>query len=276
MIIQNNQLKLEITENGGEMSSLILKDKQLEVLWQGDEAHWKGKNPTLFPMVGNTYTKDYEWQGKKYAMKNHGLVRYAVLECVEHTESKIVMQLKANADTLAQYPFDFTYQIQYELIENSVVITYRITNNGEEDMPFTFGLHPAFNVSDYAKAKLVYSSTQHMTQLRLPDLQENAVSIKEWPLSHEQIEATQTIVYKDFQAAYVDLVQPDYTLRMSTLGYPYLALWTSDPTANFICIEPWYGRGDQEPNDYAFDKRPGMMSLASHRDFVTSTSISLF
>ena len=44
-------------------------------MYQGNTDFWGGKNPTLFPMVGNTFSKTYEINGKSYAMKNHGLER---------------------------------------------------------------------------------------------------------------------------------------------------------------------------------------------------------
>ena len=47
MIIENDVLRLEVCEAGGEIASLKYKKKDLEVMWQGDEKHWKGRNPTL-------------------------------------------------------------------------------------------------------------------------------------------------------------------------------------------------------------------------------------
>ena len=64
-ILENNVLKLECTEKGGEMLHLVKKSTNRETLYQGDQG-WSGRNPSLFPMVGNTYTKDYEIDGKKY------------------------------------------------------------------------------------------------------------------------------------------------------------------------------------------------------------------
>ena len=57
------------------------------------------KNPSLFPMVGNTYTNDYTIEGKSYAMKNHGLIRYATLTCRQDDGKQIVMELNSNEDT---------------------------------------------------------------------------------------------------------------------------------------------------------------------------------
>ena len=117
-ILENGVLKLECTEKGGEMLHLVKKSTNHETLYQGDQG-WSGRNPSLFPMVGNTYTKDYEIDGKKYAMKNHGLIRYATLKG-ESQEDGLVFSLDANEDTLAQYPFNFHFEIGYKLDGNKV------------------------------------------------------------------------------------------------------------------------------------------------------------
>ena len=137
-ILENDVLKLECTEKGGEMLHLVKKSTNHETLYQGDQG-WSGRNPSLFPMVGNTYTKDYEIDGKKYAMKNHGLIRYATLKG-ERKEDELVFSLDANEDTLAQYPFNFHFEIGYKLDGNKVLIQYHVKNNDSKDMPFGFGL----------------------------------------------------------------------------------------------------------------------------------------
>lgn len=123
-ILENNVLKLECTEKGGEMLHLVKKSTNHETLYQGDQG-WSGRNPSLFPMVGNTYTKDYKIDGKKYAMKNHGLIRYATLKG-ESIEDELVFCLDANEETLAQYPFNFHFEIGYKLDGNKVLIQYHV------------------------------------------------------------------------------------------------------------------------------------------------------
>ena len=270
MIIENEQLKLEVCHEGGEIQSLIYKKKGLEVMWQGSADHWKGKNPTLFPIVGNTYSKDYQIDGKTYAMKNHGLIRYATLKCVKNSPDEIVMELKSDENTLAQYPFEFTYQIRYKLMDNRVIITYQITNDSNVEMPFTFGLHPGFNVSDFDKAVLKYACPEKATQIHLGNVYESEVELYEWPLSHQEIADASTIVYKNLKSPYVDLMMPEYNLRMSIEGYPFFAIWSSDMTAPFICLEPWYGHADFEPSNCAFEDREGMMQLSPNKSFMTS------
>lgn len=271
MIIENEYLRLEVSYQGGEIQSLKYKKKDLEVMWQGDSNHWKGKNPSLFPIVGNTYSKDYEINGKTYAMKNHGLIRYATLECIKKSQDEITMQLRSNEETLAQYPFEFNYQIKYKLIDNRVMISYLITNLSENVMPFTFGLHPGFNVFNYDESKLVYACPEDATRIVINEdkVRYEKVQLHEWKLSRDEIIDAATLVYKDLKSPYVDLVMPEYKLRMSIQGYPFFAVWTSDLSADFICLEPWYGHADFEKVNVPFEKREGMLSLSPNKSFVT-------
>ena len=132
------------TEQGGEITSFLDKQTGIQYMYQGDTPYWGGKNPTLFPMVGSTYTKDYVIDGKTYAMKNHGLIRYMTLTAVEGKDDEIVFALDSSEETRRQYPFDFRYEIHYTLEGNRLNIRYVITNTGEKEMPFSFGLHPGF------------------------------------------------------------------------------------------------------------------------------------
>ena len=86
MKLENASAVVTFCEKGAEIASFINKENGLQYMWQGEEAYWTGKNPTLFPMVGNTYTKTYEINGKKYAMKNHGLLRYVDFTCIKANE----------------------------------------------------------------------------------------------------------------------------------------------------------------------------------------------
>lgn len=279
MRIENENYCLEVIEAGGEIQSFFDKQNQLEFMWQGDKAYWSGKNPTLFPIVGNTFSKSYEWKGKTYEFKNHGFIRNSKLTCVQASEDKIVMELKANEETLARYPFDFTYQISYQLIGNKVEIVYTITNESDEVMPFSFGLHPGFRCpllagekfSDY---QLVFPQEEHMTQLVCNDeaqkQDEKHFDAKAIGLDYDLIKQYATLVYRDVKSPYVDLVGPKHSVRVGCLGYKYLCVWTAKEGAPFVCIEPWHGHGDFYETNCAFDEREDTMKLLPKQSFTTS------
>jgi len=275
MKIKNDFIQLEVIEKGGEIQSLLFDGK--EVMWQGDPNHWKGKNPTLFPIVGNTYSKSYQIDGKTYSMNNHGFIRDNNLVCIKCNDNEIIMELKENEDTLSRYPFQFTYQIKYFLDKNKVNIDYRIRNDSEKEMPFTFGLHPGFNILNFEDSYLKYEKKEVVKQIVFNDgsLYEKDVTLDKWQLSYEDIKKYQTIIYKGLESKYVNLVLKDYTVKMGIEGFPYFAIWTSDDEAMFICLEPWYGHGDLEKVEADFKDREGMMSLKPKEVFETGYSIEL-
>lgn len=279
-ILENDVLKLECVEKGGEMQHLCKKKDATEILYQGNQG-WSGKNPSLFPMVGNTYTKDYEIDGKKYAMKNHGLIRYATLQGTQK-ENEIIFTLDANEDTLKQYPFHFHYEIHYALENNKVNISYTIKNEDSKDMPFGFGLHPAFQLHDeFSKYTLEFEKEEHAKQLLFdPSFEKKMeykdVNFKEWALSREDIKKYATIIYKDLKSDYVTLKhQNQDVVRVSIKHFPFLALWTHETPSDFICIEPWYSHADFEKDVCDFYHREGTIVLKPQEEWNCSYSIEV-
>lgn len=285
MKISNERYEVKFTLNGGEMTSFYDNQEQLEYLWQGDDAYWKGKNPTLFPLVGNTYGGKYQINDQSYSMKNHGLIRYATLSLKKQTPTRLVMELDSSEETLAQYPFPFHYEISYILEGNKISIEYNITNTGDCEMPFTFGLHPGFNTpllegERFEDYKLIFDQEEDAKQMVF-DPEANKpyelkdVHFKELPLNYDEIQKYETLVYKDLKSKNVTLQGPKHGVRMSIADYPYFAVWTIKKGAPFVCLEPWYGIGDLYDVKVAFDKREGMLSLSPSKTFTTSYSITL-
>ena len=165
-IIQNEKVLVEVDEHASEIHSFKDLETGIEYMWNGNPAYWSGRNPTLFPMVGSTYDKLLHIKGKTYATGNHGFARHSDFTCVKHDDHEIVMELKDSEETLKQYPYHFTMDIHYVLQDRTLTITYDITNENEEGMPFHFGLHPAFNVpmdqtKKYEDYQLVFDTPQN-------------------------------------------------------------------------------------------------------------------
>lgn len=282
MKICNQRYEVTFCTKGGEMQSLVDKETGIQYLYQGDTPYWGGKNPALFPMIGNTFTKDYEIDGKKYAMKNHGLIRYQDLTCIHHDETSITFACKDNEETQMQYPFSFCYHVNYELKDNQVTITYEITNTDEKDMPFMFGLHPGFlcpltTSETFEDYRLIFSNEEHIEQLKFKNgVDYETVDVKEIPLTYDWITKEDTVIYKNCHSAYVTLQGKEHGVKISIAGYPYLAFWTPKEGAPFICIEPWYGHGDFEKVDVDFYHREGTIILPKGKTFTTSYTIEVF
>lgn len=287
MKLENERYEVTFTTKGGEIQSFTDKQTGIQYMWQGDDMYWSGKNPSLFPIVGNTYTKDYKINGKIYAMKNHGLIRYADLQVKQVNKDSLVMELNSNEQTLLQYPFPFHYEIMYRLVNDTLTITYHITNTGNEEMSFTFGLHPGFRCplcedESFEDYQIQFSQPEYMQQLvfdkefKKPYQLENR-HLQTIPCDYALFEQYATVIYKHPKSTHVTLKgRKGYGVEISIVGYPYFAIWTPKRNAPFICLEPWYGHADFSNLDVAFQNREGMMELSPGKTFTTSYTIRVF
>lgn len=280
--VENDRMILEATSHAGEMTSLFDKKNNRELFYQADQG-WSGRNPSLFPMVGKTW-KDgsYEIDGKTYSMKNHGIIRYEEME--GRTEgNSIVFTLESNEETRKQYPFDFSFEMRQTLLDDGVKVSYSITNTGKEDMPFSFGLHPAFITSQNESEKfedfsIQFSPASDAVQiLFFPDLspvKREKTRLDTWQLSRADLEKYATLVFEDFKAEDAALFYKDEPrLRMHFENYPYLALWSCETPSDYICIEPWFGHSDFEKTECAFAEREGTQILAPGKTFEASYTV---
>lgn len=287
MKLENQNYSVTFTEKGGEIERFTNKETGMQYMWQGDSAYWSGKNPTLFPLVGNTYSGTYEIDGTSYAMKNHGLIRYAELKLKEQQEKFLTMMLDSDEQTLTQYPFPFHYEITYELNDNKLTIIYHITNTGVAEMPFSFGLHPGFRCplcedevfEDYT---MKFSNEEHMQQMVFDSNKQQPyemqdVQIQTIPCDYDMIDTYATIIYKGAKSTYLTLEgKHHHGVRVSLVGYPYVAIWTAKKGAPFICLEPWYGHADFSDIKEDFYHREGTMILSPGKTFTTSYTIEVF
>lgn len=263
------------------------KQTGIQYMWQGDQEHWSGKNPSLFPIIGNTYDKTYQIDGKEYAMNNHGFIRTSTLHTKKDDGKEVIMELDSSEETLAQYPFPFHYEIAYQLEGNKLSITYHITNTGERDMPFTFGLHPGFNCplmegETFEDYTMKFSNKEQFEQLMFdPQKQQpytlNPITLQELPCDYDMIENYATLIYKNPKSSYLTLEgKQGHGVHISLIGYPYIAIWTAKQGAPFICLEPWYGHGDFSKVEEDFYHREGTMILSKGNTFTTSYTIEVF
>ena len=286
MKLENALYEVTFTLKGAEIQRFTDKRTGIQYMWQGDEKFWTGKNPTLFPIVGNTYTKDYEINGKRYAMKNHGIIRISTFTCIEQSDHRIVFELCDNEETRAVYPFSFRFHTIYELSDWGLTISYEITNTGETDMPFSFGLHPGFNCplmegESFEDYRLVFDHEEHLDHWIMDETAKKGVrikpiTVKEIPLRYAEIEAYETLMYTGMKSNTVTLQGKEHGVRVGIAGYPMLAFWTCKPGAPYLCIEPWYGYGDFYATEKDFYHRDGTMILSPQKLFTTSYTIEVF
>lgn len=144
--IFNEFIEVQISDMGAELMSIKSKSDGTEYLWQGNPEFWGGRAYNMFPICGRLTEGKYTYMGGTYEMNLHGFVRKSALDATLLADDKIDFGIRANENTLKQYPFDFEYHILYTLVKNTIKMSISVTNHGEKTLIFSLGGHPGFNV----------------------------------------------------------------------------------------------------------------------------------
>ena len=290
-LVENDIFKIEIDSHGAELKSVTRKEDGKNYLWYADKKYWGRTSPILFPFVGNCNEKEYRYDGKTYAMTQHGFARDMEFELTEQKEDGIWFVLRSNAETWEKYPFDFALHIGYQLTENEVKVLWKVENPGDKAMYFSIGAHPAFLCPiNGEEDKLGYGlQFAGLTELHhhgnTPDtglavMDEDIVI----PLKEEKVYFTPgffdrcTYMVEGKQTGEVSLVTPDGTPYVTMdFDAPLFAIWSPEgKNAPFVCIEPWCGRCDAVGFDGTLEERVYGNTLQPGEKFEKSYSMRFF
>ena len=284
--IENEQIRIQVSTKGAELQSLWHKQHALEYLWQGDAAYWAKRSPVLFPIVGTLRNNTYIHQDVTYNLPRHGFARDKAFALHEQTASSITLVLHSDADTLKVYPFAFSFFITYSIEGNTLNTCYKVINTGTDEMYFSVGAHPAFNVP--------LTNTTHFEDWYLQfNQQENS---NRWPITADGLIATTSepflqgdrlplqpslfykdaLVFKDLASTTITLASDisERRLVFSFEGFPYFGIW-STKDAPFVCLEPWCGIADSEHADGDLTRKEGIHDLAAGSSWQRQWSIAV-
>ncbi len=259
--LENDYVKLVVDSYAAEMHEFYLKKDGINILWNGDERYWKGRNPILFPQVGKTKDGTIRFRGKDYQMGNHGICRNREFDLVDKSDSTLHLNLKKDDDTYRIYPYDFSLDVEYQLLNSRLDIAYRITNNDEEMMPFGFGLHPAF--------KCPLSKDETFEDYRVIFSNNEVLALKE-----EMFVNDATIIYSHNKYDYCILTNGKQKIKINFIAFPYLAIWKKEK-APFICIEPWLSPSGCFENFKTNPKTDSIIRLSANENMLISYSLEI-
>ena len=286
--ISNKQLSVDIDSQGAELQSIFNKQTSLEYLWNADPAFWPKTSPTLFPIVGGLKNGTYFYNEHSYQLGRHGFARESVFEIIEHTEEAITFSLKANETTIMNYPFLFEFQIQYQLFENKLAVTYFVKNTDTKDLLFSAGAHPAFKVplvegTDFSDYYLLFSEKENAGKwpLSKDGLIEKSsipflINSDKLPLTKELF-YTDALVFKNLASNSISIVsaKTKHGVKLVYDGFPYMGIWNAKD-ADFVCIEPWCGIADTIDTTQQLQEKEGINVLAVGKDFSRTWSVEIF
>jgi len=277
--IKNNDLEISLKKAGAELTSI--KYKGYEYLWQADSKFWGRHAPVLFPIVGRLKNDECTIKGKTYNMSQHGFARDMDFEVFAQTANSITFLLTNNEETTKKYPFEFELYIKYEIVDNKIIVKYTVVNSGNDNMYFSIGAHPAFNIEgEFNDCVLEFDSNETQNKIFV----ENGLikSTDEIRLDNTNILklnnnsfAEDAIIFKDLESSTITLSSKgDRKVKMNIAGFPYLGIWSKE-NAPFVCIEPWFGIADTEGHDGTFRKKKGIIELDIGAEFEASYTIEM-
>lgn len=259
--LENEKLKIEISSFGAELQSIINKENGKEYLWNGNKEFWGRRSPVLFPFVGALKDKQYIWKNKIYSIGQHGFARDMEFNYAFQNESEIWFNLSSNDETLVKYPFEFSLDIGYRIVKNTIKVMWKVINNGIEEMYFSIGAHPAFLVpiNDNEKRENCFIKFNTLSDLKNTGLEAGCVN------KNNEVNGTikldngflkidkdlfkyDALIIENNQANQVSLCDENKNeyLKVS-FEAPLFGVWSPyKDECPFVCIEPWYGRADDK------------------------------
>jgi galactose mutarotase-like enzyme len=249
---------------GGRLLRWVVGER--EVIRWPDDADWsnppkiRGGDPLLFPFIGRHRVDGRLgfWRdaaGRVYPLATHGFARDSAFAArLDDDGHGVRVSLTDNAVTRIGYPFAFTFEAHYRLLDGALEIELCTRNRDSVALPYYAGHHFYFALPHALRGE---------TTLTLPSRQ----SLDQEADGRLGPPVTETGLYRLDDPAIVDrfhLLSPTAAgagaarLETPSLGrtidfdlslpgsVPWYAVttWTETPAADFYCIEPWLGLPD--------------------------------
>jgi galactose mutarotase-like enzyme len=240
-------------ENGARLLDWKISERPV-VHWPEDAdwnnvAHARGGNPILFPFLGRHMVdgKIGFWKdetGKVRELPMHGFARDMPFQVIDSSASHLQMRLRANDATRAMYPFEFEFDVIYELGKASLKSTFITRNIGENVFPYYAGHHFYLEIPHTERAAW---------NITLPCEKWGWQNFEDGSIRTETAQSTQTTLadkaiidrfHLDFIEPKVLLESPEKRVTFSWANSdPWfdVTTWTQSETADFYCVEPWLG-----------------------------------
>lgn len=270
--IKSENIKVQCLLEGAMLHSLV-KDG-VEYLWQGDKKYWGGQAPVCFPITGVLRDSKAVAFGKPCVMKRHGVARINPFEINEQGANFVSFVQNSSEETKKAFPFDYSLEIRYTVLKNSVTTRYTVKNTGKDRLPFVIGGHPAFNCplesgENFEDYSVEFSDAVNQKCLR-PDVETGLVDIsKRYDVLDTPNKINLDHSLFDLDAMVFDNIKPKSAVlsaggrgvKIDYQDFDNLLVWSSSNGGNFVALEPWTGISTCSDEDSVFENKRGMTVL---------------
>jgi galactose mutarotase-like enzyme len=287
--IENKELLVEIKSAGAEMTRIYSKKTQLEYLWKGAPTFWGRHAPVLFPIVGQVKNKTYKVDGDDFHLPQHGFARDNEFKLLTQEEDEVTFELTDSDEIAKVYPFKFTLLVNYRLSANELFINYKVINKDDKEIMFSIGGHPAFNCplvegTSFDDYYLEFPEKETPQQIHLNMATGLRNGLKDLVKIGSKVELNydlfknDALIYEGLKSSEVSLKSSKHKhgLTFQFADWKYLAFWTKEKNAPFICIEPWCGITDEDNSKGDFIDKLAIEKLAVEKRFSVEYSVKLF
>ena len=214
----------------------------------------------------------YRIGSNTYQLSRHGFARGKLFAVDGTSPTSAVFKLNADDATLKLYPFRFELTVRFEIVGAALSVDALVRNLGDEDMPASFGYHPAFRwplpFGQPRSAYFIQFETDEPAPFRRIDAAGLLKTERfDTPIARRRLSLSDALFQEDVlifdQIKSRSLIygcDQGPRIRVDFPDSPYLGIWTK-PGAPFICIEPWHGVTDPVGFSGEFAEKPGMCNL---------------
>lgn len=194
----------------------------------------RGGIPVLFPICGNLPDDRLVVDGVAHTLVQHGFARALpwTLQLLDD-QSGILLSLQSTEQTEAAYPFAFLLEMVVRPVDQALEISTTIHNRSTAAMPFSFGLHPYFQVSDLTSTRLTGLADRCMNHLEMAAA-ETAPQLQRLPQGVDFLCQPNGPVTLCDDASGVQLQ------LQHQAPFDLTVVWT-EPPRPMVCLEPWTG-----------------------------------
>ena len=259
------------------------------VVDENGKVYWDRHSPVLFPIVGKLKQNRTIINGKTYEIFRHGFARDLEFEPITKLNDFHSYVLKSNDSTKVRFPYDFSLYTTYRTDENRLTTIYKVVNEGDDNMPFGIGGHPAFKVDleDLLRGEYFLEFEEEENKIHFLYLVDGLIGTeyaRNIMINKKQIPITKdtfnndAVIMKGITSNKVSLFKKTGNKKILTMdftGFPYLAIW-SKPGAPFICIEPWYSASDTVKSTGVFTHKQDIIILSPKQSFECRYTVEFF
>lgn len=274
--IKNDKLSVCVSNIGAQLTSLYSPVTEMEYLWQPGYETWPHSSMLLFPNPGRIAQDRVIIDGKVYPATMHGFADNLPFTLLEHSDSKLVLELKDNEYTRKYYPYAFRLLVDFILEGDTLIQNFRIINDDDKPVYYCLGAHPGFycplvlgeNADDYT---LTFDRPQNLNQLELEENTRLLTGRQEAYLQnettiplHDHFFDNGPMLFEGMDAGSVTLQskRSGRFVEFGIQGFPNLCLWGVPTRMSLIAIEPWIGTSDRVDTDHIWEHKPGIRNVA--------------